>query len=332
MKLKKTYLSSIVLILLIAIVSISCSKGSSITYGNWVSKSSFNGTPRGNAVTFTIGDMGYLATGYDGDNYLNDLWVYNRTGNYWEQKANFPGVARTSAVSFELNGKGYIGTGYDGTNKLNDFYSYNPTSNTWSKKADFAGTARYGAIGFSVSGKGFIGTGYDGSELKDFYEYNDVTDTWTQSLGYGGGKRKNAVVFVIDNKAYVGTGLRNGAYENDFYVFDGDTQVWTKLTNLDSSSSSYNVALSSGTAFTLNGLGYIATGLSSGVSTTLYVYDPTTDTWSEDPNFEGSARQDAVSFNFTSSNTAFVLTGRSGTYYFDDIWEYKPYEELNTSD
>ena len=43
-----------------------------------------------------------------------------------------------------------------------------------------------------------------------------------KSVGFGGNKRKDALVFVLDNKAYLGTGLRNGAYENDFYVFDGD--------------------------------------------------------------------------------------------------------------
>ena len=323
---KKMYLKYFTI--LVAVISFSCSSDDDTEDGNWVESSSFDGDARGNSVSFVIGDTGYLVTGYDGDDYLNDLWAYKKDGDYWVKLADFPGVARSGAVGFELNGKGYIGTGYDGNNKLNDFWCYDPASDTWTQKANFIGTERYGAVGFSVKNKGYIGTGYDGSELKDFYEYDDATDTWTQSVGFGGDKRKDALVFEIDNKIYLGTGLRNGAYQNDFYSFDGT--VWTRLTDLDDDDSDYSVYLSSGTAFTLNGLGYIATGEASGVSTNVWVYDPTYDTWDEQPSFEGSARQDAVSFSF--SDKAFVLMGRSGSYYFDDNWEYRPLEESNEDD
>lgn len=124
--------------------------------------------------------------------------------------------------------------------------------------------------------------------------------------------------------------MRNGAYQNDFYVFDGTSETWTRLTDLDDDDSDYSVLLSSGTAFTLNGLGYITTGESSGVSTNLWVYDPISDTWDEDPDFEGTARQDASAFSF--SDKAFVLMGRSGSYYFDDNWEYRPLEESDDED
>ncbi|MDO9184187.1 MAG: kelch repeat-containing protein [Bacteriovorax sp.] len=329
MNLKIMYLKSIALLLIA--ISVGCSSSDDDTeMGNWVEGSSFDGDARGNSVAFVIGDKGYLVSGYNGDDYLNDLWEYNKEGDFWAQKSDFPGNARSGAVGFELNGKGYFGTGYDGDNKLNDFWSYDPTSNTWTQKADFVGTARIGAVGFSVSGKGYIGTGYDGSELKDFWQYNDVSNEWIQSVGFGGDKRKDAVVFVIDNIAYMGTGLRNGAYQNDFYKFEGSTETWTRLTDLDDDDSDYSVLLSNGVAFTIDGLGYITTGESSGVSTNLWVYNPALDTWDQDPNFEGSARQDAVSFSFF--DRAFVLMGSSGSYYFDDNWEYRPLEESDTDD
>ncbi len=325
---KKMYLKC--LTILIAVISISCSSDDDTEYGNWVESSSFDGDARGNSVSFVIGDKGYIVTGYDGDDYLSDLWEYNKNGDYWVRLADFPGVARSGAVGFELNGKGYIGTGYDGEDKLNDFWCYDPSTDTWEQKADFIGTARYGAVGFSVGNKGYIGTGYDGSELKDFYEYDDATDSWAQAVGFGGDKRKDALVFVINDNAYLASGLRNGAYENDFYMFDGSSKTWTRLTDLDDDDSDYSVLLSSGVSFTLDGLGYIATGESSGISKNLWVYDPATDTWDEDPDFEGTARQDAVSFSF--SDKAFVLMGRSGSYYFDDNWEYRPLEEVDEDD
>jgi N-acetylneuraminic acid mutarotase len=328
MNLKIMNLKSVILLLMV--IGVSCTDDDDTEIGNWVESSSFDGNSRGSAVTFVIGDKGYMVSGYDGDDYLNDLWEYNKEGDYWVQKADFPGNPRSGAVGFELNGKGYFGTGYDGDDELKDFWCYDPATDSWTQKADFLGTERYGAVGFSVSGKGYIGTGYDGSELKDFYKYDDVLDEWTQSVGFGGDKRKDALAFVIGDKAYMGTGLKNGAYQNDFYVFNGNSEVWTRLTDLDDDDSDFSVLLSSGVAFTKNGMGYITTGESSGITTNTWEYNPGNDTWDENTDFEGSARQDAVSFSF--SDQAFVLMGRSGSYYFDDNWEYRPLEEYNEDD
>lgn len=299
-------------------------------YGNWVESSTFDGNSRANFVSFTIGSKGYLVTGYDGDDYLSDTWEYNSDGDYWVEKAPFPGVARSSAVGFSINGKGYLGTGYDGDNELNDFWEYDPTSDSWTQKADFGGTARYGAIGFSIGNDGYIGTGYDGSEQKDFWKYDVATNTWEQSVGFGGEKRQNASVFTIDDVAYIGLGIHNGGYEDDFYSFNGAT--WTRLTDLDDDDDDdddYEILLSSGAAFSLNGLGYVTTGISGYITTESWSYDPTTDTWDELPAFEGSARQNASAFTF--DDKAFVLMGRSGSYYFDDVWEFRP-EELENED
>lgn len=300
-------------------------------YGNWVESSTFDGNSRANSVSFTIGTKGYLVTGYDGDDYLADTWEYNSEADYWVQKASFPGVARSSAVGFSINGKGYLGTGYDGDNELNDFWEYDPTTDSWEQKADFGGTARYGAIGFSIGNDGYIGTGYDGSEQKDFWKYDVATNTWEQSVGFGGEKRQNASVFTIDDVAYIGLGIHNGGYEEDFYSFNGSS--WTRLTDLDDDDDDdddYEIQLSSGVAFSLNGLGYVSTGISGSITTETWSYDPSTDTWDEVPVFEGSARQNASAFTFTDK--AFVLMGRSGSYYFDDVWEFRPDELENEDD
>ncbi|MDB2385135.1 galactose oxidase [Polaribacter sp.] len=327
---KKTILPKKSILLLIGILFlsfVSCSEDDDDDddYGNWVESSTFDGDSRSGAVSFTIGSKGYLVTGYDGDDFLADTWEYDSDGDYWIQKNPFPGTARSGAVGFTIDGKGYIGTGYDGDNELSDFWEYDPTTDSWTKKSDFIGTARYGAVGFSVNGDGYIGTGYDGSEQKDFYKYDVATDSWEQSVGFGGEKRQNASVFVIDDVAYIGLGIHNGSYEEDFYSFDGTT--WTRLTDLDDDDDDdddYEILSSSGATFTMDGLGYVSTGLYGSVLTATYSYDPSTDTWEEIPDFEGTARQSASAFTF--SDKAFVLMGRSGSYYFDDVWEFRPYE------
>ena len=326
--------SSILFLSAIFILAMGCDSSDnedSDEYGNWVESSTFDGNSRANSVSFTIGTKGYLITGYDGDDYLSDTWAYNSEGDYWTRKADFPGIARSGAVGFSINGKGYLGTGYNGEDELNDFWEYNPDTDTWAQKADFGGTARYGAIGFSIANDGYIGTGYDGSEQKDFWKYNVSTDTWEQTVGFGGQKRKDASVFIINDMAYIGLGLHNGAYEQDFYAFDGAT--WTRLTDLDDDDDDdddYEILLSSGVGFSINGKGYITTGISGTLTTESWEYTPETDTWDEIPYFEGSVRQNASAFTF--STKVYVLMGRSGNYYFDDVWEFRPDELENEDD
>jgi N-acetylneuraminic acid mutarotase len=330
-KLKKLV---VFLILLTPILFTSCTENEDDDelVGNWLKRSSFDGPARSSAVGFVIGNFAYVATGYTGDNYLNDLWVYNSEGDFWEQKADFIGVKRSAASGFELNGRGYIGLGYDGTNRLKDFYEYDPTTNIWTKKADFAGSSRYGAVGFQVSGKAYFGTGYDGNFLKDFFQYNPTTDTWTQTSGFGGEKRRNATVFVINDKAYLGTGISNNVSQRDFWEFDGVSEVWTKKRDIDRGDSGdynedYSILRANACSFVINNMGYVVSGDNT---KSVWQYNPATDLWTEKTQLEASGRIDAI--GFAINNRGFVMLGRTGTSYFDDSWEFKPNDEQEDDD
>jgi len=137
----------------------------------WTQKANFAGTDRYYAVGFSIGNKGYLGTGYDG-HYKNDFWEYELATNTWIQKADFGGSVRSGAVGFSIGGKGYIGTGTNDNGYNNNFWEYDPSTDTWTQKANFGGTARYGAVGFSIGSKGYLGTGYDGNYKNDFWEYD----------------------------------------------------------------------------------------------------------------------------------------------------------------
>lgn len=319
--------------LFISLICISCSNDDDDEeiLGNWVKKSAFDGPARSSAASFVIGSYAYLTTGYTGDEYLKDLWAYNSDGDYWEQKADFIGIARSSGSGFELDGKGYIGLGYDGTNKLKDFFEYDPNTNTWTQKADFAGTARYGAVAFQVGGKALMGTGYDGNYLKDFYQYNPTDNSWAQINGFSGNKRRNATVFIIDGIAYLGTGLNSGVNQVDFWAFDPSTDVWTRKRDLDDDETdhdTYSIKRANASSFTINGLGYVTCGESGN---SIWEYNPKTDIWKEKTALEGSGRSDATGITINGERGLVVL-GKSGTSYFDDVWEFKPNEEQNDDD
>lgn len=327
MKNRKTFL---ITILTMAVIFSSCSTDDDEDRGNWVDASAFDGIPRANAASFTIGDYGYMGTGYEGDDYLTDFWQYDINGNYWVQKADFPGVGRSSASGFAVDNKGYIGIGYDGDDELSDFWEYNPETNLWEQKANFGGGVRRAAIGFGANSTGYIGTGYDGDyDKKDFWKYNPETDAWTQLLGFGGNKRKDGTAFVINDKVYIGTGVTNGIYQVDFWKFDPSTEDWTRLQDLNEDDD-YNIVRSNAVSFTMDGLGYVTTGYYGGVISTVWEYDPSDDEWEEITALEASARQDAVSFS--NGSKAFVALGRTGSLYLYDAYEIHPQEDYDDED
>lgn len=305
--------------------------------GNWVEFADFDGLPRHDAVAFVIGNKGYLGTGYNGNENkrLNDFWEFDPSKQQWTQKADFPGTPRNSAIGFALETKGYIGTGYDGKNRLKDFWEYDSQTNTWIQKADFSGSARYGAIAMSVNDKGYVGTGDDGNYLKDFWEYDPIADIWTQKTSVMGSKRRDATCFSIMDKGYVVTGIDNGVYDGELLEYSQPTDMWTKKRPIynysdDDYDNDYSTIKGIGkVGFSINGKGYLVTGgQTTGVE--VWEYNPITDLWTEKTSFEGSLRTDAV--GFVIAERGYLITGRSGNYYFDDVWAFDPDAEYDEDD
>ncbi len=104
--------------------------------GSWAPKEDFPGTPRYDAVGFTIGSMGYVGTGKtEADTLCKDFWRYNPFTNKWDERVPFYGTPRHRAVGAGLiygdgDYRGYIGLGTDtidnNTNYVNDFWEYRP--------------------------------------------------------------------------------------------------------------------------------------------------------------------------------------------------------------
>lgn len=337
MKIYKNHLAIGLLSVVIFFTSFSCHKSSTtVLVGNWVSQSDFEGVARSSSTAFSINDIGYVGLGYDGEDRLKDFWSYDPGRNSWTQVAPFPGIARNSAVGFGAAGKGYVGLGYDGQSKLGDFWQYDPTLNKWdSVTAPNGPSARYAAVAFSINDIGYVGTGYDGNYLKDFWAYDPSNNSWTQKTSYGGSKRRDAVSFVIDGKGYICTGINNGSYEKDFYRYDPSDDTWTALRKIYNSSDQsydddYAIVRSNAVAVVIGGKAYISTGAMQSLRNDVWEYDPATDLWAPKTNFEGTTRTDAVSFSI--AGRGFVLTGKSTSYQFDDIWEFLPDAAYNKED
>src|ERR1022692_3960281 len=191
----------------------------------WLQKAGFPGIGRKSAIAFSLGNKGYLGTGFNGTSALSDFWQYDPSINVWSRIADFPGTARFGAVGFGIADYGYVTTGGDSSNYYNDFWKYDKNSNLWEKGVDFPGFKRSGAVSFVYNNKGYIvtGIGTGGTTLNDFYSFDPSqpdSSTWTELRhitnyspdayddGYTSIARSGGVGFVMSHTTSDGGGDR----------------------------------------------------------------------------------------------------------------------------
>ena len=97
--------------------------------------------------------------------------------------------------------------------------------------------------------------------------------------------------------------------------------------NADEYNEDYQIIRANASSFVMNSLGYVVCGDNS---TTVWQYNPGTDLWTEKTALEASGRIDAI--GLAINNKGYVMLGRSGTSYFDDLWEFKPNDEQVDND
>ena len=139
----------------------------------WTKKTGLGGNARSGAVGFSIGNKGYIGTGYGTDNnILKDFWEWDQATDVWTKKADFGGTARYGAVGFSIGNKGYLGTGSNNTSNK-DFWEWNQATDVWLKKADLREDVRWGVLSFTIGNKAYIGTGFSYEKgVKYFWEYD----------------------------------------------------------------------------------------------------------------------------------------------------------------
>jgi N-acetylneuraminic acid mutarotase len=233
---------------------------------SWTQKSNMS-VGRRNAAAFSIGNSGFVGTGFNGS-VLNDFWQWDQTTDTWTQRADFPGSPRSYAIAFSANGKGYMGNGTNLGSSLyyNDFYEFDPSSNTWTAKASYPGLSRYGGVGLSAGNKGYAALGIDGTNsLKEFYEYDPVNDTWTQKADFAGVAATFGTGFSIGSNVYLI--VQATSFTSHFYKWDPLSNSWTQQQDFPGASRQSAVAFSIGNA------AYYGTGEVTGLSYDMWKFD-----------------------------------------------------------
>ena len=204
------------------------------TANTWTKKTDFAGTARLDAVGFGIADVGYLATGFDG-NYLKDFYSFNPTGNAgagaWTQLQSFQGSKRRGASAFVYQNKAYVVGGQDNTINPSDFWMFDPGTGNWTQKGAIANVlsdtkddgytniVRAYATAFVMNGKGYFATGSGSGLYKTIWEYDFTNDAWAQKTDFEGGARAGALSFTVKDRGFLLTGTSSTLYYSDFWEF-----------------------------------------------------------------------------------------------------------------
>lgn len=231
----------------------------------WTQKADFGGISRGMAVSFSVGNIGYVGIGFtQGNGALQDFWEYNPSTNMWTQKANFGGGKRFDAIGFSIGNMGYVGFGVNSSgNYFNDLWQYNPLNDTWTQKTNCPGAARARANSFVIGSDAYLVGGIGVTSYTDLWLYNSLTDAWLQKANFPSSYRTYAASFSICGKGFYGTGL-GGSFMNDFWQYDPTGNFWTQKT-------SFSGVPRSGTSFfTINSKGFVGLGYHSD----FYEYTP----------------------------------------------------------
>ena len=148
------------------------------TNNTWKQLSDFPGGLRDSAISFIIGDKGYVGLGY----HKKDLWEYDPQSDIWTRKSDLPErdvptgyssvTERYQATGFSFNGRGYAGLGFiDSTPAFgfcsNDFFQYIPEIDHWESVQTLYPHGLVSTINFEVGDNMYIGTGQNISFIGD---------------------------------------------------------------------------------------------------------------------------------------------------------------------
>ena len=299
------------------------------TTQNWTYKTDLVGGALIGRSAFSIDTVGYFM---GGGNYsiLNE---YHPSMNLWD----FHGRTRYDAVGFSIGNKGYIGGGaQEGFAQLTDLWEYDINSDTWSQKASCNSIGNFGLSSFVLDSNSAYVSVTSGKQL---WQYKQNSNTWIRKADYPGSGGYGSFGLAIDSIGYVGGGFDSVSNTTkDFWAYYPTTNTWIRKSDIG------GPTRGGSTTFGINHKGYVCmgdTGIISGgygsnypSDSSLWEYNPATDSWSKKSNFIGNVRSGAVSF--VVNNLAYVGTGYSydlGYHgiFFSDFYSYNPMQDQWTA-
>jgi len=246
--------------------------------GSWSTKASMT-TARAEAMSGAINGLLYVVGGEDGINSLNVLEVYDPTTNNWTAKAPMP-TARHGAAAGVINGKLYVagGSSIPANNLFSTLEVYDPATDSWATKAPMLTALTVPGFGV-INGKFYMVGG--GSPVRNniLEVYDPVADTWAIKAPMPTIRAYSAAA-EINGKLYVVGGSTPTVLTGALEIYDPVTDAWTSKTPMPTPRYVHVVAAINGQLYSIGG-DPSNSGFPS-ESAINEVYDPATDTWSNE--------------------------------------------------
>jgi len=198
---------------------------------SWTQKADLPSPQRYGAVGFSIGNLGYLGTGFATLNGtpLNSFYQFDPIINTWTAIAPLPGPGRYTGIGLATASMGYAGFGYAPVQK--DFYQYDPLTQQWDTTPAFPGIERQSLVGFAIGDALYLGCGSPGLSGSDFWKFDTQTQQWSQLASYPHAMY-GGVGFAWQGMGFVGLGRTAAQHFNDIHKFDPFANSWNAITSL----------------------------------------------------------------------------------------------------
>ena len=254
---------------------------------------------------FAIGGRIHLEWDEYGDMSLSTVEMYDPETDAWERRADMP-TARAAVSVSVVDGKIYAiggsekkkyqvprGFGVD-AKELPTVEMYDPATDTWTQKADMPTPRETSTC--VVDGKiyaigGAAATNYKKNKpwrLATVEVYDPATDTWEKVRDMNHA-RAYAALSVVNGEIYAtgGTGWpyiqnRPGPYLSSVEVFNPKTNQWQERTEMSTPKSEHTASVIDGKIYVMGG--YFEEGEEYKNLSTIEIYDPATDRWTQKPD------------------------------------------------
>ena len=202
----------------------------------------------------------------------------------WTQKADMP-TARCLAGSAVVDGKIYVIGGAPAPPLVTKAVEeYNPATDTWTRRADMP-AARFGHVAAAVDGIIYAigGMNAGGADVSTVEAYDPATDTWTKKT-HMPSRRSHVAIAVVDGQIYVIGGLFGETFQDNralsaVEAYEPATDTWTKKADMPTARLHIGACVVDGRIYVTGGQG--KANVAVGCVSTVEVYDPATDTWTQ---------------------------------------------------
>jgi hypothetical protein len=217
--------------------------------------------------------------------------------------SNMPGPNRVGSAGFAIGSVGYVVSGRDQFGHSDaSMYAFDDNNRSWARMDDFPGAGRDYASGFSIGNKGYImGGGYP-DERTDLWRYDPSSDHWDKlnDLPFNPVEAFNiqGEIFVLSNHADMD-------YQPRLWKYNVGADSWSQVALLpiqvDNTIEGKNYfGMAVGTKLVM--------GILSGSSIGMYVYDKSTNTWTQ----KGARTlPDDDIYGFEYNGVALIMTSRT---------------------